>query len=104
MVERAQRILAVHSEVPDGYCLGCMNEFGLAVPHPCSQAQWATRALKLAETVPLEPPTWNDDTQEVEELSHRNRKISAETGWNTSTTTVCQVLDILKSLDPSETG
>lgn len=100
IVERAQQILAAHSEVPDGFCLGCMNEFGFAVPHPCSQAHWATRTIQLAESEPQsERPSWDEDTREVEALRARDREISAATGWNQSTRMVRQVLGGLQNLN-----
>jgi hypothetical protein len=43
----AGAVIALHIADRDGWCAGCLDQWGRLAPHPCSQATWAS-ALRTA--------------------------------------------------------
>ena len=41
LAQRATRILATHVRDADGWCAGCLGDFGTMRLHPCYLATWA---------------------------------------------------------------
>ncbi|MDI1466310.1 hypothetical protein QEZ54_35565 [Catellatospora sp. KI3] len=48
IVEAADAVLSTHVADEFGFCEGCLAEYGIATPHPCTAHQWATRTYVIA--------------------------------------------------------
>jgi hypothetical protein len=50
LAQRATRILSAHVRDADGWCAGCLGDFGTMRLHPCYLATWATEITAVPDT------------------------------------------------------